>query len=109
MRVVVIAADRAAPTQPDFPGTAGCNAITRFIDDFQFDAGHRPPGRGQAAGLHGVQVVGLGQGTDRLGTFGGAVELEEDVAEALLRLLELGRAHRRSAVEQCLQAGQIGL
>ncbi|MCY1346972.1 hypothetical protein D9M69_330700 [compost metagenome] len=107
--VVVVAGNGAAPTQPDLAGGTGRDRVAGIVHDLQLDAGGGASGGGQAAGLDGGQVIGLGQGADRLGTFGGAVELEEDIAEALLGLLQLGRAHGRGAVVQGLQAGQVVL
>ncbi|MNT18320.1 hypothetical protein D3C72_1535120 [compost metagenome] len=107
MRIVVIAADGAAPAQPDLTGNTVRNPIARVIDDLQLDTGGRPASGRQTPRFDRAQMVGLGQGADRLGAFGGTVQLEKNVAETLLGLLELDRTHRGRTVIESLQTGQI--
>ncbi|MCY1439243.1 hypothetical protein D9M71_554740 [compost metagenome] len=68
--------------------------------------------RGDASGgadlaVGGVQVVGLAEDGHGVQALGGAVDLHEDVAEALLGLAQLGRAHGRRAVGQGLQRREV--
>ncbi|MNO36465.1 hypothetical protein D3C76_265340 [compost metagenome] len=107
LRVAVVAGNGGPAAQPDFPGVAGCHFPALLVDDDQLDTHRHAPCRGQAAVLAGRQVIGLAQGGHWLQALGGAVDLQEDVAETLLQPRQFARAHRRGAVVDTAQTRQV--
>ncbi|MNJ47191.1 hypothetical protein D3C77_423410 [compost metagenome] len=103
----MVAADSRPAAQPHLTCGPGCDFLASGVDNHQFNARRHPSRRGEAAVLTRLQVIGLAQRGDRLQALGSTVDLQENVAEALLELAELARAHRRSAVVDRLQAGQV--
>ena len=91
----------------DLAGLAGFDLLVVVVEDLDLAGGDR-----KAAGQEQLRrlriMVGLAQHRDRI-AFGLAVELREHRADPLDALDQPARRHRRGAVEQQFERGEIGL
>ena len=103
--VAVIALNHRTAADADLAGLACRQFVALLIGDIDFDPRRCPAGRGQAFDRLGTvgAVIGLAQQADDHRRLGRGIGLDEDRPEAVEQVLELGRAHRRGAIEQCAQ------
>ena len=91
---------------------AGGEVAVGVVDDADLDVGSRDADALQTVlppGMVPVGVVGLGQGGDRHRCLTLPIDLGETRAEDGEGVLQVGQIHRRAAVDDRLQMGEVGV
>ncbi len=112
LRLVPVAGHHHVATHDDLAGLAGRERVVGIVDDAHLDVGAR-----HADAVHvltppriaAVGVVGLGQRGDGHRRLALPVDLGEARPEQVERVLQVGEVHRRAAVDDRLQVGQVGV